>query len=188
MDLVELLKRPEGKILGFKRELSAPEGALTTIVALANTAGGTLLVGVEDKRGHVRGVAEPLDLEERMANLISDHVAPRLVPEIGVLPWRRTQVLAVRVHPGPRAARTISSARNPTDISSGHSQNSSYHLAEVCCRTATAREGTGNAAVDIARLPARGARRPSRLTGRPQGESKASSKKSGGPMKTIIHL
>jgi predicted HTH transcriptional regulator len=101
MDLVELLRRPEGKTLEFKRELSAPEGALKTIVAFANTSGGTLLVGVEDRSGHVRGVGEALDLEERMASLVSDQVAPRLVPEIEILPWRRTQVLAVRVHPSP---------------------------------------------------------------------------------------
>lgn len=101
MDLVELLRRPEGKTLEFKRELSTPEGALRTIVAFANTAGGTLLIGVEDRTGHVRGVAEPLDLEERMANLIADHVVPRLVPELEILPWRRTQVLAVKVHPSP---------------------------------------------------------------------------------------
>jgi ATP-dependent DNA helicase RecG len=101
MDLVELLKRPEGKTLEFKRELSAPEGALKTIIAFANTAGGTLLVGVEDRSGHVRGVSEPLDLEERLASLISDQVAPRLMPEIEILPWRRTQVLAVRVYPSP---------------------------------------------------------------------------------------
>jgi ATP-dependent DNA helicase RecG len=101
MDLVELLRRPEGKTLEFKRELSAPEGALRTIVAFANTAGGTLLLGVEDKSGHVRGVVEALDLEERVANLIADHVVPRLVPELEILPWRRTQVLSVRVHPSP---------------------------------------------------------------------------------------
>jgi predicted HTH transcriptional regulator len=64
--------------------------------------GGTLLVGVEDWSGHVRGVSKPLDLEERLANLISDQVAPRLMPEIEILPWRRTHVLAVRVYPSPR--------------------------------------------------------------------------------------
>src|SRR5256712_5455179 len=101
MDLVDLLKRPEGKTLEFKRDLSSPDGALKTIVAFANTAGGTLLVGVEDRSGHVRGVREPLDLEERLANLVSDHVVPRLVPEIEILPWRRTQVLAVQVYPSP---------------------------------------------------------------------------------------
>jgi predicted HTH transcriptional regulator len=101
LDLVDLLKRPEGKTLEFKRDLSNVDGALKTIVAFANTAGGTLLVGVEDRTAHVRGVAEPLDLEERLANLISDHVAPRLVPGIEILPWRRSQVVAVEVHPSP---------------------------------------------------------------------------------------
>ena len=99
MDLLELLKRPEGKTLEFKRDLSAADGALRTIVAFANTAGGTLLLGVEDRSRHVRGIDEPLDLEERVANLISDSIVPRLVPELEILPWRRTQVLAVQVHP-----------------------------------------------------------------------------------------
>jgi len=101
MDLVELLKRPEGKTLEFKRDLSSPEGALRTIVAFANSAGGTLLVGVEDKSRHVRGVSNPLDLEERLASWISDLIVPRLVPDLEILSWRRTQVLAVEVHPSP---------------------------------------------------------------------------------------
>jgi predicted HTH transcriptional regulator len=99
LDLVEILKRPEGKTLECKRDLSSPDGALKTIVAFANTAGGTLLVGVEDRSRHVRGVPDPLDLEERLASLVSDRISPRIVPEIEVLPWRRTQVLALQVHP-----------------------------------------------------------------------------------------
>jgi len=99
MNLLELLKRPEGKTLEFKRDLSSPEGALRTIVAFANTAGGTLLIGVEDRSRHVRGVTKPLDLEERLASLISDRIVPRIVPELEILPWRRTHVLAVKVHP-----------------------------------------------------------------------------------------
>ena len=101
MDLLDLLKRPEGKTLEFKRDLSAPEGALKTIVAFANTAGGILLIGVEDRSRNVRGVADPLDEEERLANLISDRISPRLVPEIEILPWRQTQILALQVHPSP---------------------------------------------------------------------------------------
>jgi ATP-dependent DNA helicase RecG len=48
MDIVDALKRPEGKTLEFKRDLSSPEGVLRTLVAFANTAGGTVLIGVED--------------------------------------------------------------------------------------------------------------------------------------------
>ena len=108
MDLVEILKRPEGKTLEFKRDLSGPERVLRTIVAFANTAGGTLLVGVEDRSRHVRGVPDPLDLEERLANLVSDRISPRIVPEIEILPWRRTQVLALQVHPSPSRPHYLS--------------------------------------------------------------------------------
>ncbi|MBI5837485.1 MAG: putative DNA binding domain-containing protein [Candidatus Eisenbacteria bacterium] len=101
MDLLEILRRPEGKTLEFKRQLSAPEGALKTIIAFANTAGGILLLGVEDRSRHVRGVREPLELEERLANLMSDSIVPQLLPEIEILPWRHTQVLALQVHPSP---------------------------------------------------------------------------------------
>ncbi|MBD3334848.1 MAG: winged helix-turn-helix transcriptional regulator [Candidatus Eisenbacteria bacterium] len=101
MDLVELLKGSEGKTLEFKRDLSSPEGALRTIIAFSNTAGGTLLIGVDDRSRRVRGVGAPLELEERLANLVSDNIVPRVVPEIEVLRWRRTQVLAVQVYPSP---------------------------------------------------------------------------------------
>jgi ATP-dependent DNA helicase RecG len=101
VDLLDLLKRPEGKTLEFKRDLSSPEGVLRSLVAFANTAGGTVLVGVEDRTRHVRGVTEPLDLEERLANLISDNIAPRLVPELEIVPWRRSHVVAVQVHASP---------------------------------------------------------------------------------------
>ena len=99
MDLVEILTRPEGKTLEFKRDLSSPDGVLQTLVAFANTAGGTLLVGVEDRSRNVRGVPDALDVEERIANILSDSIAPRLLPEIEILPWRRTQVIAVQIHP-----------------------------------------------------------------------------------------
>jgi len=89
----------EGKDLEFKRDLSSPDGVLRAIVAFANTAGGTLLIGVEDKSHHVRGIAEPLVLEERLANLISDSIAPRLVPDIEVVAWRDTYVVVVHVYP-----------------------------------------------------------------------------------------
>jgi len=101
MDVVELLRRPEGKTLEFKRDLSSPDRLLRTVVAFANTAGGVVLIGVEDKTRQVRGVAEPRSLEERIANLLSDTITPRLVPDIEVLPWRRTSVVAIEVYPSP---------------------------------------------------------------------------------------
>jgi len=40
MELIEILKRPEGKTLEFKRDLSSPTGLVRTATAFANTRPG----------------------------------------------------------------------------------------------------------------------------------------------------
>lgn len=65
---------------------------------------------MEDRTRHVRGVADPLDTEERLANLLSDNIVPRLVPELEVLPWRRTHVVAVEIYPSSRRPHYLKSA------------------------------------------------------------------------------
>ena len=102
MDLLKLLACPEGKTLEFKRDLSSPEGVLRTIVAFANSSGGTLVVGGEDGTHHVSGLSDPEGTEQRLVNLMSDRISPRLAPEIEWVGWRRTHVLVVRVHLGSR--------------------------------------------------------------------------------------
>jgi predicted HTH transcriptional regulator len=97
--LVELLKRNEGKTLEFKRDLSSPEGILKSLVAFANTAGGIVVIGVEDGSKNVRGVPDVLRSEEKLANLVSDSIRPRLIPDIEVVPWRKRNVLTVQVYP-----------------------------------------------------------------------------------------
>lgn len=101
MNLLELLRTPEGKALEFKRDLSSRKGIVRSLVAFANSAGGVLLVGVDDRTRHVRGVEKPLDVVETLANIVSGSIAPRLVPEIELLPFRGTQVVAVQVHLSP---------------------------------------------------------------------------------------
>ena len=110
MDLIDLLKRSESKTLEFKRDLSSLDAVLRTIVAFANTAGGVLLLGVEDATRNVCGVTKPLAMEECLANLISDSIFPRLIPNIEILPWRRNHVLAVQVYPSPGRPHYLKSA------------------------------------------------------------------------------
>ena len=99
MDLAALLARPEGKTLEFKENLSSTTPFLRTVVAFANTAGGTILIGVEDGSRHVLGINDPMAVEEKVANTISDSISPRLVPDIELLCYQDIHVLAVQVHP-----------------------------------------------------------------------------------------
>lgn len=66
MTLADSLNQNEGKTLEFKRDLSSPKRLLKTLVAFANTAGGRVIIGVEDKTRQVVGVINPLDDEERL--------------------------------------------------------------------------------------------------------------------------
>ena len=75
------LSEPEGKQLEFKRDLSSPKPLMKTLVAFANTAGGQLIIGVDDD-GTVLGVDDPLDIEERLTSMIADAIHPRLLPNI----------------------------------------------------------------------------------------------------------
>lgn len=99
MNITVLLQSQEGKTLEFKQDLSSHEGVLRTLVAFANTSGGTLVIGIEDKTKNVLGVDEPLGMEERLANIISNSISPRLVPNIEISPWRNTYLILVEVYP-----------------------------------------------------------------------------------------
>nr|WP_208597680.1 helix-turn-helix domain-containing protein [Desulfogranum mediterraneum] len=92
----QLLREPESKTLEFKRDLSSPKPLLKTLVAFANTAGGKLIIGVEDDKT-VIGIAQPLDEEERLANMIADAIAPRLVPTIEMVTAQGKTLLLVEV-------------------------------------------------------------------------------------------
>ena len=92
-----ILQQPEGKQLEFKRDLSSPHGAMKTLVAFANTAGGKLIIGIANN-GKILGVENPLDEEERLCNLISDSISPRLVPSIELTTINNKTLLIVEVY------------------------------------------------------------------------------------------
>ena len=115
MDIELILRSPESKTVEFKRDLTSPDGVVRSIVAFANSAGGVLVVGVEDKTRRVVGSSSPLADEEKLASLIADRIEPRLVPDIAIVPWRRTQLLVVSVQLSPlRPHRARLGSRSPT--------------------------------------------------------------------------
>lgn len=98
----DMLAAPEGKRLEFKRDASSLKPILKTLVAFANTAGGTLVIGREDD-GTLRGVPDPQAEEERIASAIADSISPGLFPDIEVAESGGVALLVVRVSrwPGP---------------------------------------------------------------------------------------
>lgn len=96
MIIDKLIAQSEGKTLEFKRDLSSPKSLLKSLVAFANTAGGRLIIGVNDQQ-EVTCVASPLDEEERLCNLIADSISPRLVPNVELVTIEGKTLLIVEV-------------------------------------------------------------------------------------------
>ena len=93
------IHQPEGKTFEIKRDLSSPPSIMKALVAFANTAGGRLIVGIEDDTREILGVNNPLDEEERLCNLIADHIEPRLLPNIELLTVEGKTLLVAEVFP-----------------------------------------------------------------------------------------
>ncbi len=69
---------------------------LRTLIAFANTAGGTLIVGRSDD-GTIVGVDDIFAAEEMLANAIADSIEPPLMPEIEIVSSEGKSLLVVQV-------------------------------------------------------------------------------------------
>lgn len=72
-----LVAQGEGLQLEFKRKAKFPDKIVKELVAFANTAGGWLLIGVDDD-GSIPGCTHPHEEEYVMVQAISKHVSPEL--------------------------------------------------------------------------------------------------------------
>ncbi|CAM2888144.1 ATP-binding protein [Legionella anisa] len=86
--LEALLQQEEGKLLEFKENTQSLNRIVQPIIAFANTAGGTLVIGIKDKTKEAIGIDDVVQDEERIANAIADSVSPLLVPYFQFYTWR----------------------------------------------------------------------------------------------------
>ncbi len=96
MDVLKLAGLPEGKTLEFKRDASSLDSILKSVIAFANTAGGIILVGVEDD-GMLVGLADPKKTQEQIASSIANRVKPQILPDFHIIETQEKAVLVIQV-------------------------------------------------------------------------------------------
>ena len=103
----QILETPELDRVEFKKDASSPAGIVKEFGAFANTAGGTIVIGVEDD-GTVVGV-EDQKVEEAISNAIYAKTVPQLRPDIVFSTHEGKDLVLVRVSyyqgPDPLAVR-----------------------------------------------------------------------------------
>lgn len=93
----DLLAQNASRTLEFKENTKSLAGIIKTVIAFANTAGGTIVIGVEDETKKVIGLADALAEEERLASAISDSVAPFMISNIEIQSYRKKELIIINV-------------------------------------------------------------------------------------------
>jgi len=108
----DIIKKYEADRVEFKRELPDQHIKwLKTVVAFANTSGGTLIIGITDRTHQVVGVnkSEVPAVCDRIANAISDAITPQIMPDIFVEDIEGKSVIFAEVFPSPHRPYYIAS-------------------------------------------------------------------------------
>lgn len=102
MDLGDIIRTGEGSTVEFKSDFPDRERVLSTIVAFANTAGGELVIGIDDEDGTILGVEARAarDYEAKLSSWVVELIRPAVVPIVRTLRSEERLVLVVSVERG----------------------------------------------------------------------------------------
>jgi ATP-dependent DNA helicase RecG len=96
------LKKGEGKTIEFKETLPSKNQIAKTVVAFSNTAGGKIILGIEDKSRTVKGISDDqvMSWPDLISNVIYDQCYPNIIPEISIIPFEEKNLLMIEIFPG----------------------------------------------------------------------------------------
>lgn len=105
-ELIRLVRGGEDTYLELKIKLSNPERIAQEIVALANTAGGTIIFGVTDQL-RIEGVRNPELVQDELIRICREEIYPPIVPFLDSIAFDDgRQVVSLNILPKNRPYRT----------------------------------------------------------------------------------
>lgn len=95
-----LVAAGEGAQLAFFRERLRVDDLAETLVAFANAAGGTILVGVGGKKPKIEGLADPISAREAALEAAQSCTPSLILPLPNLIQVGNLQILSITVPPG----------------------------------------------------------------------------------------
>jgi predicted HTH transcriptional regulator len=93
--VADFLSEREGTRLDFKQDLSSMKRVLETVCSFLNTAGGTLVVGVEDATRVVLGL-DDVEEQEKLANAVASAIEPQPTVQLEIVTHEGRDLLLLR--------------------------------------------------------------------------------------------
>lgn len=101
--LADEIETGESVNIEFKREVpQKSEKYIKSVIAFANTAGGRIVIGVDDETHEIVGVDKDgvFKIIDNITNTISDMCCPQIFPNIGVNTVEGKSVIVIEIYPG----------------------------------------------------------------------------------------
>lgn len=101
MKILDQIKNGESKTLELKEKLPDNKSIAKTVIAFANTAGGKIIVGINDKL-KITGVEanNVYSLKDKIAFVIFDSSSPDILPEIYTININGKLLLVIEIFRG----------------------------------------------------------------------------------------
>lgn len=115
--LTDEIKAGEFANIEFKREVpQKSEKYIKSVIAFANTAGGKIVIGIDDETHEIVGVEKDgvFKIIDNITNTISDMCCPQIFPNIGVNTIDGKSVIVINIYPGANRPYYIKSLGKET--------------------------------------------------------------------------
>ena len=99
-EIVTLLEQGEGQSVEFEKQIPSQEDISRDMVAFANSDGGKIVLGLDDKNKHLVGVEAGDDFRNWIKELGEKRCTPRIVPQIEIIDRGGKKIVVVSVSEG----------------------------------------------------------------------------------------
>lgn len=99
-EIVTLLEQGEGQSVEFEKQIPSQEDISRDMVAFANSDGGKIVLGLDDKNKHLVGVEAGDDFRNWIKELGESRCTPKIVPQVEIIDRGGKKIVVVSVSEG----------------------------------------------------------------------------------------
>jgi len=99
-EVIALLEQGEGQAIEFEKQIPSPDDLARDMVAFANSDGGRIVLGLDDKNKHLIGVEVGDDFKNTIRVIGEKRCSPRIFPEVEILDRGGKKIVIITINEG----------------------------------------------------------------------------------------
>jgi len=99
-EIIQLLDQGEGQQVEFDKVIPSPDDIAREYVAFANSDGGHLILGIDDKNKHLMGVDLEENTVDKLMKVGSEKCIPAITPHVEIMERSGKHIIDVTVNEG----------------------------------------------------------------------------------------